>query len=220
MVKRIPVEDENSKELNEDQEEQMSSMKSNPELNEKDMESEIDQAAGGRDDAESIAHEISELENKITENYDKYVRAVAELDNFRKRSIKERSELIKYAGESIARDILEVVDGLELACSGPTTGTVEEFVSGVKLILDKFKNILLQHSIKGESAVGERFDPTKHEAVAMQPTSDVPSGNVLEEYRRAYFFKDRLLRPAQVVVATELSKDSESEAKNEEDEKN
>ncbi len=138
------------------------------------------------------------------ENYDKYVRAVAEFENFKKRNAKERSEMLRYAGEHLARDLLEIVDDLARACSSEVGGTAEEIQAGVRLINDRFIALLKNHQITGEEAVGEAFDPNKHEALTTVPTADYPEGVVMEQLKKAYFFKDKLLRPAQVVVSAPL----------------
>jgi len=143
------------------------------------------------------------LEAEVKENYDKYLRAVAELENFKKRSIRERSDLLKYAGENLARDLLEISDNFQIAFSRevPAGGANEEFAKGMRMIWDRFKAILEQHSVKGESHLGKMFDPAKQQALASVPTSDQPPGTILEEFKQTFFFKDKLLRPGQVVVA-------------------
>ena len=151
------------------------------------------------------------------ENYDKYLRAAAELDTFKRRSQKERSDLLKYGGESMARDLLEVLDNLERAInvastaaegsagtgngatgSGVTGG--EEFISGIKMIAEQYRQMFERHGVRGESGLGKPFDPNKQEALASVPTEDKPAGEVIEEFRKTYFFKDKLLRTGQVVV--------------------
>lgn len=143
---------------------------------------------------------VERLERESKENYDKYLRAVAELENFKKRAIKERSELLRYSGEHLARDLLPVVDNLLLADRQGEAQSVKDVLDGIALIIKQFEEVLNRHSIKGESALGAGFDPNKHEAVATVK-SDEDSGIVVEELKKAYFFKDKLLRPAQVVVS-------------------
>jgi molecular chaperone GrpE len=150
------------------------------------------------DESEKI---IMELRGEAKENYDKYLRAVAELENFKKRFAKERSEILKYAGENLARDLLDVIDNLERAIKNSDQDKESQLYIGVKLILDSFTGILERHSIKSESALGAMFDPSKQEALASVPTAEKEPGTVLDEYRKAYFFKDKVLRHAQVVVA-------------------
>ena len=140
---------------------------------------------------------------KADENYDKYLRALAELENFKKRMIKERAELLKYSGENLARDILIVVDDLERALKNASGGVTENFIEGVKLITGNLVNMLKRHQIVGEESVGKPFDPQKHEAMAMVPTADYEPGIIMEEIKKLYLFKDKVLRIGQVVVAKE-----------------
>ena len=154
---------------------------------------------------------VQKLKNEISEYQDKYIRAVAELENVKKRNAKERSDLIRYAGESLARDLLDVVDSLQLAAKQDSAASTEQMLQGIKLIVDQFIGILDRHSIKGESAVGSQFDPNKHEALVSQPTDKHSEGTVIEELKRAYFFRDKLLRPAQVVVAKSPDVDKNGE---------
>lgn len=159
-----------------------------------------DEAQGNTDTAEDSV--IQSLRAEVKENYDKYLRALAEVENQKKRNLKERSDLLRYAGENLARDLLEVVDNLGRAVSQkPETGVGEEFFTGIEMIHSQLVSVLDRHGIKGESSLGEPFDPNKHQAMTMVPTALHPVGTVIEEFRKAYYFKDKLLRPAQVVVA-------------------
>ncbi|MBP9838600.1 MAG: nucleotide exchange factor GrpE [Proteobacteria bacterium] len=151
-------------------------------------------------DAESDP--VSKLELEVKEHYDKYIRLVAEFENYKKRTLKERADLLKYAGENLAKDLLEVADNFSLALAQDMTGVKEEFVKGFKMISDNFIAVLNKHSINSESAIGVQFDPNKHQALASVPTPDKPNGTVIEEFKKAYYLKDKLLRPAQVVVST------------------
>ena len=144
---------------------------------------------------------VDRLRVEAEATYDKYLRSVAELENFKKRTAKERSDLIRYAGEGLARDLLEVLDSLRIALAQDLSGVSPEFVNGIQLVQNKFESIFERHGIKGQPAQGKPFDPQTHEAVATVPTSEHPEGMVLEEYKRAYFFKDKLIRPGQVIVS-------------------
>ncbi|MDR2337219.1 MAG: nucleotide exchange factor GrpE [Deltaproteobacteria bacterium] len=149
--------------------------------------------------------ETSIFKAQAAENYDKYLRTVAELENYKKRAIKERAELIKYSGENLARDILNVIDDLERALNNTESGIDENFVTGVKMIYNNFISVLKQYQITTEQTVGEKFDPQKHEAMSMVPTDEYEPGVVMEEIRKLYLFKDKVLRVGQVVVAMEKS---------------
>ena len=189
-----------------------------------------EEALEGEDSSEEVSTEetleldakdeqILSLTKELEEFRDKYLRSVAEFDNFKKRSQKERTDLIKYAGENIARDVLEVVDQLELAIKQEVPEADKEFQKGISLILESFSSTLSQHSIKAEDSLGAVFTPEKHEALATVPTDEHEVGTIIEQFRKAYYFKDKLLRPAQVVVAAKPEESSkESDKKEQEDE--
>ena len=161
---------------------------------------------------ESInAEELSRLRSEAKDNYDRYIRSVAELENYKKRAIKERSDLIKYAGENLARDIVDVLDDIERAVTAETKGSLEDFLKGVSMIRDRFVSILDSHSIKAESGLGKAFDPVHQQALASVPTADHEPGLVIQEFKKAYYFKDKLLRHGQVVVSAALPEQGEKD---------
>ncbi|MCL4155797.1 UNVERIFIED_CONTAM: hypothetical protein GTU68_010443 [Idotea baltica] len=145
--------------------------------------------------------EIARLQEELAAAQDKYIRSVAELENVQKRNAKERRDLLAYAGEKLAYDILESVDDLDRACTQGQSMAADELLKGVTLIRDSFNAALQRHGIKSEESLGQVFDPNKHEALASVPTADAESGTIIEQFKRLYHFKDKLLRPAQVVVA-------------------
>lgn len=145
---------------------------------------------------------LEELRKESADNYDKFLRAMADMDNLKKRFAKERSELLRYAGENLARDLLDVVDNLNRAASQEISEAgLVDYKKGVELVYESFVSILGKHGINAESAIGQEFDPAKHDALVSQPTQDAEPGIVLQELKPAYYFKDKLLRPAQVVVS-------------------
>ena len=146
--------------------------------------------------------DLQRLQAEAKDNYDKYIRTAADLENFKKRAIRERADLLKYAEENLARDLLEIIDNFGLALAQIPENSNDEFVKGVKMIHDRFISIMDKHSVRGESSLGQMFDPFKQQALASVPTADSPPGTILEEYKRAYYLKDKLLRPGQVVVAS------------------
>ena len=184
--------------------------KENGEVNEQgDFGAEADNTASddGPVDSDTDKDESTDYKQQADEYYDKYLRALAELENYKKRIIKERAELLKYAGEYLARDILLIVDDLERALKSTSGGATETFIEGVKLIADNLVGILKKHQIVGEESIGQLFDPQKHEAMAMVPTADHEPGFIIEEMKRMYMFKDKVLRIGQVVVAKEVEKE-------------
>lgn len=176
------------------------------ELNKKMDKNTDDKKDAAENEQELTVEEAFEaMQNEIAALNDKYLREAAELENVKRRAIKERSELIKYAGEGIIRDLLDIFDSLKLAVSQETPKEAKGFVDGVKGILQQFENTLAKHSVRSEDSAGKQFDPNKHEAVAIIPTGDKEPGTIIQEYKSLFFYKDKLLRPAQVVVAKERS---------------
>jgi molecular chaperone GrpE len=164
-------------------------------------------------EAEEPSIDLAAMEEELKQSQDKYLRTAAEMENIKKRFAKERADILRYAGESLARDLLDVVDDLERACNAfdqanaTQNASSDELLKGVKLVKDRFVDVLSRHGVVANDALGEIFDPRHHEALTSVPTEDKASGTILEQFRKAYFFKDKLLRPAQVVVAVNEKKE-------------
>lgn len=156
----------------------------------------------------SSLDKISKLEQEAKESYQKYLYAMAEIDNMKKRHLKERSDLLKYNGENIARDIIEVLDDLERTSEQSEEVSSSTLLEGITLIASRMRSLLERHQIKSEDSLGAKFDPNKHEAITMSPSKDAEPGTIIHQVRKTYFFKDKLLRPAQVVVVSEKLADN------------
>jgi molecular chaperone GrpE len=160
---------------------------------------------------ENRAHTVDLLLNlahEAYENHDRWVRSVAELENFKKRTAQERSKLIKYGNEHLLRDLLTIVDNVERAIeAAEKAGEQGPFVDGVKMIAQMFFEILTRHGANPVHALGEPFDPNLHEAVTLAPTVDAAPNTVLEQLEKGYTYHDRLLRPSKVVVSADMKKD-------------
>ncbi len=152
--------------------------------------------AGGADGGED---ETAKLRREIADLRDRSMRTLADFDNFRKRSERERQEQRKYALLEPLRDFLEVIDNLGLALSAG--GSAEDLKRGVEMIHRQMQDLLRRHGVKDVEALGQPFDPALHEAVAREEDPTVRKTTVTEELRRGYFLHDRLLRPAMVKVA-------------------
>ncbi len=124
----------------------------------------------------------------------------ADFENYKKNAIKERSELLKFGSERIVRDLLSVVDNFERALEN--SENPEKFREGVDLINQELKSMLQRFGVTEAPAHGLRFDPLMHEALSSEPTESVPAGHVSRVFKKAYKLHDKLVRPAQVVVAT------------------
>lgn len=156
---------------------------------------------------------------ELEEMRDKYLRALAELENYKKRALRERSELLKYQGERILFDIVELADIMEIALA-QQGGTLEQMREGFELTNKKLHEILSRWDVRCESALGKAFDPYKHRALSQVPTPNSEPGTVLNEMRKTFFYKDKLLRAGEVVVsaaapAQSADKPSESDEQKE-----
>src|SRR5690606_8715543 len=113
---------------------------------------------------------------------------------------KERSDLLKYQGDKILADIIDVLDNLELALQHKDA-EIENLRTGVQMIHQQFKDVLERWGVRAESAVGSPFDPNKQNAINKVPSHDVAPGSVVAELKKTYFYKDKLLRVGEVIVA-------------------
>lgn len=158
----------------------------------------LDQAA----ELAKLRESLEAKEKEANENYDRYVRQVAEVENFRKRANRERDEAIRFANEALVKDLLPVVDNLERAVAhAKDGGNGKPLVEGVEMVLRGFFDTLAKHGVVPIAAVGQRFDPEKHEAMAQIESGTYEPDTVVEEYHKGYLLRDRLLRPALVSVA-------------------
>jgi molecular chaperone GrpE len=151
-----------------------------------------DSQDGGPGELAMLRREIADLRNRS-------MRTLADFDNFRKRSERERQEARRYALFEPLRDFLDVVDNLDLALS--SEGSVEDLKRGVEMIHRQMQELLRRHGVKEVPAAGEPFDPAVHEAVSREEDPAVQTPTVTGELRRGYMMHDRLLRPAMVKVA-------------------
>ncbi|HEY2160652.1 MAG TPA: nucleotide exchange factor GrpE [Solirubrobacteraceae bacterium] len=139
-----------------------------------------------------------ELTEELARLEDRYKRALADLDNYRKRTAREIERLVAEARESALRDWLDAVDSVERAARMEPEGPCAE---GLRAVLEQMDSVLARQGAVRIGAAGERFDPERHEAVAVQPTADLPEHTVAAVARSGFALGDRVVRPAQVVVA-------------------
>jgi molecular chaperone GrpE len=142
--------------------------------------------------------EIAELQERVAQLDDRHKRALADLDNYRKRSVQLTESRIGDAADTMLRAWLEAVDSVERALRMENGGPLAE---GMRGLLDQMEAILARYGVERIGAPGEAFDPSRHEAVAVHPAGDVPNGTIVEVARSGWARGDRVLRPAQVVVS-------------------
>ena len=138
---------------------------------------------------------------------DRMLRMAADSENFKKRMERDRSAALKYAGEQIFREILPVVDNLERAVGLSAADAAADsgfsaLLEGVQLTLKSLLTTLEKFEVKPIESVGQPFDPNKQEALTMEASETVPASHVVSEFEKGYYYKDRLLRPARVVVSS------------------
>ena len=130
------------------------------------------------------------------------LRSAAELDNFRKRTAKERQDAVKYANGSLLESLLPVIDNFEFGLqAAKMEGENSPVLLGMSMVQKQLIDFLKENGVEEIPAVGQEFDPNVHDAVSQQPTADAPEGTILSQLRKGYRLRDRLLRPASVVVA-------------------
>jgi molecular chaperone GrpE len=141
---------------------------------------------------------------RADENWERLLRTTADFDNFKKRAARERTEAIQFANVSLIQKLLPVLDSFEMALAAAQTAKDEKSASlqaGIAMVQSQLKSILTETGLEEIDATGKPFDPTQHEAVSQQETNEVPEGQVVQQIRKGYKIRERLLRPASVVVA-------------------
>ena len=154
-------------------------------------------AAGGGDDP------LEAERRRADENWEKYLRAVAELENFRKRAARDLENTRKYAIERFAGEILGVADSLEMGIAAGAAADATSLLEGKQATLKQLRKVLGDFGVEEIDPQGERFDPEYHEAMTMQPSAEAEPGSVLTVIQKGYRINGRLLRPARVIVAAE-----------------
>lgn len=156
--------------------------------------------------------EIEELKvkaAKAAENWDRLLRATADFDNYKKRAAREREEAVKFANESLLSRLLPVLDNFEMALAAlsqsPEGGNAQSLKSGVQMISQQLKTTLQEFGLEEIPIEGKPFDPNLHEAVSQQESADVEEGAILQQLRKGYKLRERLIRPSTVILAKKPS---------------
>jgi molecular chaperone GrpE len=153
------------------------------------------------------SEQIEDLKTRAAradENWDRLLRTTADFDNFKKRAARERIEIAQFAATALIQKLLPVLDHIEMAQAAAQTAQGDKLASlqaGVAMIQDQLKTVLTETGIEEIDATGKPFDPALHEAVSQRETAEVPEDHVFQQLRKGYKLRDRLLRPATVIVA-------------------
>jgi molecular chaperone GrpE len=148
--------------------------------------------------------ELKERAGRADENWERLLRTTADFENFKKRAAREKQEAIKYANEGLLQKLVPVLENLDMALTATHAARPEagqSLQAGVNMICQQLKGVLADAGLEELDALGKPFDPNFHEALMQKETPDAPEGQVLQQLRKGYKFRDRLLRPAGVVVA-------------------
>ena len=151
-----------------------------------------------------VREQLAAAKKEAADNYDRYVRSVADLDNHRRRTVREKDELRQFAASRVLEDMLPVIDnlGLGLAAAKAPNADLKTLVGGISMVAEQLKTSLASHGLKEVNPVGQPFDPNLHEAISQQPSADVAEGSVVTVVRVGFTLNGRLLRAASVIVST------------------
>ncbi len=174
----------------------------------------LDNVEAITEDEGNPEQEIESLQQELNDTRDQLMRVAAEFENFKKRMEREKSKLLKYAGENILRELLTSLDNLDRAVEQGNAAADDEskklqsMLEGLELTRKGLVATLERFGVEPLNAVGLAFNPDEHDALTMEASDEMPSNHVLREYARGYRFKDRVLRHAQVVVSSGPAKEA------------
>jgi molecular chaperone GrpE len=158
-------------------------------------------AEPGSSEIEGLKSEIDRLTKEVAAYKDKWLRAEAELDNYKKRVHKERLEQLKYGYETLIRELLPVIDNLERAIEySKKHSQKDSLYEGVELTLKLLKKVIEGFGVSEINSIGQVFDPNLHEGVGIEEGEDYEDNVVIKEVEKGYLYRDRLIRPAKVIV--------------------
>jgi molecular chaperone GrpE len=165
----------------------------------------VESVAQPIDPQAQLQADLKAAKEEVAEWQDRFLRKAAEFENFRKRTEKEKADSVTLAKSSLLLEFLPVADACERALKSlgenKTTGSLQQFQQGVELLYKQLLDTLTRAGVTPIEAEGKPFDPHLHEALSREENADVKEDTIVKELRRGYFLKDRLLRPAQVIVA-------------------
>ena len=157
--------------------------------------------------AEERSVQVEELKAKAAkadEHWERLLRTTADLDNFKKRAARERQDAIKFANESLLATLIPALDNFDMALVAANNvegSSMDSLKTGIAMVYNQLKAALTEAGLEEIDATNQPFDPRLHEAVSQQESANVPEGHVLQQLRKGYKLRERLLRPASVVVA-------------------
>ncbi len=145
--------------------------------------------------------ELDAVRRELADAKDQFLRAKAEQQNIQKRSAQERVEALRYANSTLVKDLISTIDDFERALEHGGESNVQGLLKGMQLVHDNFLKVLNDHNVETIDPMGQAFDPRYHEAMLQQPAEDKEPGTIIQVVQRGYQLNDRVLRPAQVIIA-------------------
>jgi molecular chaperone GrpE len=171
----------------------------------KDVLSPADSVTGEQTGTEGriadLEAKLKEAQKRADENYDRYLRAVAELDNYRKRAVREKADAINYGNENLIRDMLPLLDGMDRALEhAGKSDDFEAFKTGLQMLREQLVGCMKKHHVALIDSLNKKFDPALHEALMQVESNRHEDNQIVEEFEKGYTLNGRLLRPAKVSV--------------------
>lgn len=146
--------------------------------------------------------ELKERAAKADENWDRFLRTAADLENYKKRAARERQDAVTFANEALFQRLIPTLDSFEMALAAATSDSAAQSLrAGIVMVAGQLKSALAEAGLEEIDANGKDFDPSLHEAVSQKETDEVPEGRVVQQIRKGYKIRNRLIRPAGVIVA-------------------
>ena len=175
-------------------------------------ESEHETFDSDAENASSIEEQLKAAVLERDTHYNSWMRAQADLENYRKRAQREAEEIRRYHTMSLMRDMLPGLDNLQRAISAAeNSSNIEELLQGVRMVAGQFEAMLSNHALEPIEAAGKPFDPNKHEAVQQVPSAEYSPMTVIEEIERGYTLHDRVVRPSKVIVSSGHSEQTQEQ---------
>lgn len=164
-------------------------------------------------DPEKLKAALAAKEKEAEENFDRYLRTVAELENFKKRAARDKADIIKYGKEDLIKDILPFLDSLDRALAHAESSDAQSFASGIALIQDQLLCCLKKHGVERIDSIGENFDPNVHEALMQMNSAEHQDNQIVSEMEKGYLLNGRLIRPSRVCVCKKTKNNDGCEIK-------
>lgn len=162
-----------------------------------------DEETPERDSQSELLAKLDHLSAENAQLRDSYMRARADLENYRRRMVREKEETVRYATERLVQDLLPVLDNLQIGIMSAKEHAADQaFLSGFEMVLTQVRGVMADHGLETLDPLGDPFDPNLHESVRVVPSEDSPDGHVADVLRVGYRLRGRLLRPAQVSVSS------------------